>query len=487
MRARVASRASLARTVERVAPRVRLIATPQGVTSVMSACEREGLLHDTGATSTTRSTWTTKRMRDVVAIGVGAALLGGVAVISSGERRSATPAAALGDASKIGRLAAPDLGVGMADVNNEVSDLGRKFAYKASPRLLPVFFHTEKSGGTSLVLHALELLAEDRPEVLSIVERVRTEDVMLDSDLRHLDALCPGSAMFLTTVWKSGSKWEPGKPRPLEDYSNEHLTKCSLLTSHTGRDLLKRAEDLERSNGLPTRPKFLMGMFRDPVEYQQASWRSELFMYHDLRAALGWGKLAQTPLGTALPDNELKDFSASSKFADIMLNQHCAKGLGTNFQTKKILEEQWSLLESNQELALKEAKKRVQALNWIGLTHKFDTSACMLAYGLRKKPKPTSDSNYDRAKLLPEVLAANHPHSGDANEGKIDESLKQKLYACNDMDTQIFHVAEEEFNRRVSNAKKELQHLVDTKGTLSPINIDGPQWLEPQEYLSCLQ
>jgi hypothetical protein len=454
----------------------------------MSACEREGLLHDTGATSTTKYAWTTKRVRDIVAISVGAALLGGVAVISRGRGEGhSAPArsAALGDAAAIGRLAAPDLGVGMDDADSLVSELGRKYTSSA-PRLLPVFFHTEKSGGTSLVLHALELLAEDRPEVLSILARVRNEDVMLDSDLRHLDALCPGSAMFLTTVWKIGSKWEPGRPRPLEDYSNEHLAKCSLLTSHTGRDLLKRAEDLERSNGLPTRPKFLMGMFRDPVEYQQAAWRSELFMYHDLREELGWGKLVQTPLGTALPDNELKDFSANSKFADIMMNQHCAKGLGTNFQTRKVLEEEWNLLESDKHRALQEATRRVRALNWIGLTHNFDHSACMLAYGLRKKPTPTSDSNYDRAKLLPEQLAANHPHSGDANEGVIDETLKQKLYACNDLDTQIFHVAEEEFQRRVSDAKKELQRLVDTKGTLPKINIDGPQWLEPQEYLNCL-
>ena len=68
----------------------------------------------------------------------------------------------------------------------------------------------------------------------------------------------------------------------------------------------------------------------------------------------------------------------------------------------------------------------------------------------------------------------------------MKECPDQKFPACNDLDPQIFHVAEEEFERRVSDAKKELQRLVDTKGTLPPINIDGPQWLEPQEYLNCL-
>jgi len=453
----------------------------------MSASEREGLLHDTGATSTSSNTWTTKCKRGVIALGACVALVCSVASIGRGDQARRSDAA-LGASAPYGALAASDLGVGMQSVKSVTSargTLGQTFEVAAAERLLPVFFHTEKSGGTSLVLHALELLAEDRPDVLALLNRVRNEDVMLDEDLRAMDALCPGSAMFLTTVWQAGSKWEAGVPRPLEDYSDEHWSKCSLLTSHTGRELLRRAEEIEKSSGV-RRPKLLMGMFRDPVEYEQAAWRSELFMYHDLRSELGWGKLADTPLGSAIPDDDLKDFTANSKFADIMINHHCAKHLDTNFQTKKVIEEEWWSLSSNLPAALAEAKKRVRELAWIGLTNRFDESACMLSYMLRKKPKPTSESNYDRAKLLPETLSANHPHSGQANEGFIDEELKQKLYACNDMDNQLFHLAQQEFQTRVKNARDELQRLVNSGGSLSPIKIVGPQWLHPQEYLDCL-
>ena len=110
-----------------------------------------------------------------------------------------------------------------------------------SAPIMPVYFHTEKSGGTSLVLHALELMNSDRPETLSIIDRVRNEDVMLDKELRDARSLCPGSALFLTTVWKAGTVWEPGRPRPLEDASDENWRDCRLLTSHTGRELMRRA------------------------------------------------------------------------------------------------------------------------------------------------------------------------------------------------------------------------------------------------------
>ena len=64
-----------------------------------------------------------------------------------------------------------------------------------SAPIMPVYFHTEKSGGTSLVLHALELMNSDRPETLSIIDRVRNEDVMLDKELRDA-RLCAQAAPY---------------------------------------------------------------------------------------------------------------------------------------------------------------------------------------------------------------------------------------------------------------------------------------------------
>jgi len=363
-------------------------------------------------------------------------------------------------------------------------ELGEPLA--SGPLLLPVYFHTEKSGGTSLVLHALELLNQDNAEVRGLIDRVRSEDVMLDDAFRSARALCPGSAMFLTTVWKTGSKWEPHHPRPLQDDTPENWSECRLLSSHTGRELLKRTEELESEYGV-RRPKMLMGMFRDPAEYEQAAWRSEVFMYHDLRAELGWGKLVQTPLGSALTKEELTDFSPGSKFAKIMLEDHCKGGLDTNFQTKKLLEDQWPQIKNDHSAIMELAEKRLRELDWIGLTHRFDESACMLAYNLRKHPLPTSSSNYDRGKLLPETLRANHPHSGDHSEGSMDAELKEKLYECNDVDTMLFHMAESLFTQRKTEIEEVLKSHMDSGEKLSPICIGGAQELDPQPYYECLK
>ena len=353
--------------------------------------------------------------------------------------------------------------------------------------VLPVFFHTEKSGGTSLALHTLELLSSEDSETMQILNRVRNEDVMLDSELRQRRALCPGSAMFLSTVWESGSVWEPGVPRPLEDQSDDNWRSCRMLTSHTARELLVRAEEDEDKSGL-VRPKFLMGLFRDPVEYEQAAWRSDLFMYHDLRAELGWGKLADTPLGTAIPPEDLHDFSANSKFAQIMLQNHCAHNLEANFQTRKLLEDDWWWAKDRPHGELLDiAKSRVSKMDWIGLTDRFDEGACMLAYELRKKPLPTSSSNYDRGKLLPETLRGNHPHSGDHREGEIDPDLKKKLYECNDLDTEVYKLAEQLFETKLDAMMGRLSQLVREKKMLNPVHGGGDnQALDPILYLDCM-
>ena len=356
-----------------------------------------------------------------------------------------------------------------------------------SAPIMPVYFHTEKSGGTSLVLHALELMNSDRPETLSIIDRVRNEDVMLDKELRDARSLCPGSALFLTTVWKAGTVWEPGRPRPLEDASDENWRDCRLLTSHTGRELMRRADEAQRQGAAPTRPKILMGMFRDPAEYEQAAWRSEVFMYHDLRAKLGWGKLVQTPLGSALTEEELKDFGPDSKFAKIMLEDHCKGRLDTNFQTKKLLEDKWFAVKDDHASARKMALARVRELDWIGLTHRFNEGACMLAFALRRKPLSTSDSNYDRRKLLPDTLKANHPHSDDHSEGTMDPELKKKLYECNDLDTAVFKLAETEFEERKSKMLDVLREAKVSNNKLEPIRGGGKQqMLDPQPYLDCM-
>jgi hypothetical protein len=355
-----------------------------------------------------------------------------------------------------------------------------------SSAILPVYFHTEKSGGTSLVLHTLELMNSDNDDVLGLINRVRSEDVMLDKDLRAKHALCPGSAMFLTTVWKAGTVWEPGHPRPLEDSTQENWEQCRLLSSHTGRELLRRTTELEAELGL-SRPKILMGMFRDPAEYEQAAWRSELFMYHDLRAKLGWGKLAQTPLGSALTQEELKDFGADSKFAKIMLEDHCKAGLDKNFQTKKLLEDKWTSMKDNHDAIMALAKERVMELDWVGLTHRFDESACVLAYTLRRQPLSTSDSNYDRGSLLPATLRANHPHSGDHSEGAMDPGLKAKLYECNDLDAAVFKLAETRFEAKKTEMMETLQRAISASEQLRPIRGGGAhQMLDPKPYIDCM-
>ena len=55
---------------------------------------------------------------------------------------------------------------------------------------LPMYFHIEKTGGTSLVLYLMSLLAE-RPDQRALVQRARAEDALFDADLRKAKVLCP--------------------------------------------------------------------------------------------------------------------------------------------------------------------------------------------------------------------------------------------------------------------------------------------------------
>ena len=87
------------------------------------------------------------------------------------------------------------------------------------PRL-PIYFHIEKTGGTSLVLYLMSLLAE-RPDQKALVQRARSEDALFDADLRAARILCPGSAAFLTTVFVDDAASFAGFPKPLKDGSHE--------------------------------------------------------------------------------------------------------------------------------------------------------------------------------------------------------------------------------------------------------------------------
>ena len=194
--------------------------------------------------------------------------------------------------------------------------MGDEEAIGGIPRL-PIYFHVEKTGGTSLVLYLLSLLS-DTPEQRALVERTRGEDAVFDAELRGAELLCPGSAMFLTTVFVDNAASFTTFPKPLKDSSAERWSRCRLATSHQGQALqtIVRA-DMARM-GAPERGLVPLGMFRDPAQFEQAAWRSELFMYHDDRTALGWGTLGDTKFGKAIEAKDLGDFGDDSRFARVM-------------------------------------------------------------------------------------------------------------------------------------------------------------------------
>jgi hypothetical protein len=123
-----------------------------------------------------------------------------------------------------------------------------------------------------------------------------------------------------------------------------------------------------------------LGMFRDPVQFEQAAWRSELFMYHDDRASLDWGTLSDNKFGTLISGEDLGDFSDGGKFATIMRETHCKNNRDNNYQTKKLIDDVWwrfqERMDGGEDLDLVHAEAvdialdRVQDLAWVGLTHR---------------------------------------------------------------------------------------------------------------------
>jgi hypothetical protein len=86
------------------------------------------------------------------------------------------------------------------------------------------------------------------------------------------------------------------------------------------------------------------------------------------------------------------------------------------------------------------ALDRVNNLAWVGLTHRFEESTCMLAYVLRKAPKDIKDTNYDRGGLISEAFRGNHPHSGSAWEGAMSKELRKTLYEVGTVQVDILDI-----------------------------------------------
>ena len=186
----------------------------------------------------------------------------------------------------------------------------------------------------------MSLLAE-RPDQRALVQRARSEDALFDADLRKAKVLCPGSAAFLTTVFVDDAASFAGFPKPLKDGSATAWSTCALATSHQGQALQTMVRADMRRHGLDgdaDRPFVPLGMFRDPTQFEQAAWRSELFMYHDDRATLGWGTLSENKFGTLVASADLADFGDDSAFAATMRDVHCRNNRDNNYQTKKLVE-----------------------------------------------------------------------------------------------------------------------------------------------------
>lgn len=366
------------------------------------------------------------------------------------------------------------------------------------PRL-PIYFHVEKTGGTSLVLYLLSLLS-DTPEQRALVERTRGEDAVFDAELRGAELLCPGSAMFLTTVFVDNAASFTTFPKPLKDSSAERWSRCRLATSHQGQALqtIVRA-DMARM-GAPERGLVPLGMFRDPAQFEQAAWRSELFMYHDDRTALGWGTLGDTKFGKAIEAKDLGDFGDDSRFARVMRETHCADNRDNNYQTKKLVDDVWWRFQERMDAgedpaavhaeAVDIALDRVNALEWVGLTHEYETSACHLAYVLRKHPPASPEEwNYDRGALIAEAFRGNHPHSGDADEGEMSAELRRELYECNAMDTLLVKTAQRRFEENVAAMERELAEAEAQPEGERRVPSAGfeREDLEPGPYRACLE
>jgi len=345
-----------------------------------------------------------------------------------------------------------------------------------------------------LVLYLMSLLAST-PDQSALVQRTRSEDALFDSDLREANLLCPGSAAFLTTVFVDNAASFTTFPKPLKDSSAESWNDCLLATSHQGQALqtIVRA-DMARV-GSNERAFIPLGMFRDPVQFEQAAWRSELFMYHDDRASLDWGTLSDNKFGTLISGEDLGDFSDGGKFATIMRETHCKNNRDNNYQTKKLIDDVWwrfqERMDGGEDLDLVHAEAvdialdRVQDLAWVGLTHRYEESVCVLSFALRRNPKNTAGTNYDRGNLIGPAFKGNHPHSGDAFEGDMSDALKQELYECNAMDTLLVKTAQRRFGENLDEMTRELNAAVTGNALVTSKGFEAED-LEPLPYLKCL-
>lgn len=363
------------------------------------------------------------------------------------------------------------------------------------PRL-PIYFHIEKTGGTSLVLYLMSLLAE-RPDQKALVQRARSEDALFDADLRAARILCPGSAAFLTTVFVDDAASFAGFPKPLKDGSPEAWAECALATSHQGQALqtMVRADMTRHGLDADARPLAPLGMFRDPVQFEQAAWRSELFMYHDDRATLGWGTLNENKFGTLVASSDLSDFGDDSAFAATMRDVHCRNNRDNNYQTKKLVDDVWWRFQERMDKgedktnvfaeAVDIALDRVEALEWVGLTHRYEESVCALAFALRKNPIDTKSTNYDRGGMLGDAFKANHPHSGEAFEGEMSDALKQELYECNAMDTLLVKTATKKFDAELKAMEAELEAAKAEGRDVASKGFKNEN-LKPEPYAACL-
>lgn len=363
------------------------------------------------------------------------------------------------------------------------------------PRL-PIYFHIEKTGGTSLVLYLMSLLAE-RPDQKALVQRARSEDALFDADLRAARILCPGSAAFLTTVFVDDAASFAGFPKPLKDGSPEAWAECALATSHQGQALqtMVRADMTRHGLDADARPFAPLGMFRDPVQFEQAAWRSELFMYHDDRATLGWGTLNENKFGTLVASSDLSDFGDDSAFAATMRDVHCRNNRDNNYQTKKLVDDVWWRFQERMDKgedktavfaeAVDIALDRVEALEWVGLTHRYEESVCALAFALRKNPIDTKSTNYDRGGMLGDAFKANHPHSGEAFEGEMSDALKQELYECNAMDTLLVKTATKKFDAELKAMEAELEAAKAEGRDVASKGFKNEN-LKPEPYAACL-
>jgi hypothetical protein len=361
------------------------------------------------------------------------------------------------------------------------------------PRL-PIYFHIEKTGGTSLVLYLMSLLA-DTEEQSALVRRVRSEDALFDGELRASRLLCPGSAAFLTTVFVDDAASFATFPKPLKDSSAEAWSACQLATSHQGQALqtIVRA-DMARV-GAAKRRFVPLGMFRDPVQFEQAAWRSELFMYHDDRERLGWGSLSDHAFGTSIAAEDLANFSDDSLFASTMRETHCKNNRDANYQTKKLIDDVWWRFQERMDKgedpetihaeALDIALDRVDALSWVGVTHAYEESVCVLAFTLRRNPGSTESTNYDRGNLIGDAFKGNHPHSGEAFEGEMSSALRAELYECNAMDTLLVKTAQKRLEADVRAMEKELAAAAAEGRKITSEGFEEED-LEPEPYARCL-